>query len=133
MIRLHRMQSASVAPHLRCPTLTLGFLIHGFWAGRKSSIFQVWEVPAAPKAIQEGGGRSPPSSGMVVWGRRGRPDPQNRRVPAGPKTMYEKPKCIALLNIQSSARAYFEGLALDFQATWLELHARRVNGKRCRA
>ncbi len=35
---------------------TLRFLIHGFWAGRKSYIFGVWVAPAAP---QKGGGRSP--------------------------------------------------------------------------
>ncbi len=31
-----------------------------------------------------------------VWflgGRRGRPNPQHRRLPAGPNTMYQKPKC----------------------------------------
>ncbi len=61
--------------------------------GRKSSNFVVWAATAAPKAIPEGGGRSPPPSGMVCWGRRGRPDPLDLRFPAGPKTMYSKPMC----------------------------------------
>jgi hypothetical protein len=32
---------------------TLEFLIHGFGAGRKSSIFGVWAPPAAPKTIPD--------------------------------------------------------------------------------
>ncbi len=44
---------------------TLGFLIHGFWAGRKSQIFAVWAVLAAPKTIPKGGGARPPPSGIV--------------------------------------------------------------------
>ncbi len=44
---------------------TLGFLIHGVWAGRKSSIFGVWAAPAAPKTIPKGGGLRPPPFGMV--------------------------------------------------------------------
>ncbi len=45
---------------------TLGFLIHGCWAGRKSSMFGVWVALAAPKTIPKGGGRRPPPSGMVL-------------------------------------------------------------------
>ncbi len=33
-------------------------------------------------------GASPPTFWNGLWGRRGRPDPRNRRCPAGPKTMY---------------------------------------------
>ncbi len=36
--------------------ITLGFLIHGFWAGRESSISGVWAASAAPKTIPKGGG-----------------------------------------------------------------------------
>ncbi len=39
---------------------TLGFLIHDFWAGRKSSIFGVWAAPAAPKTMPKCGGLRPP-------------------------------------------------------------------------
>ena len=34
---------------------SLGFLIHDFWAGRKSSIFGVWAAPGAPKLRPAGG------------------------------------------------------------------------------
>ena len=46
---------------------TLGFFIHGFWAGRKSPILGVWAAPAAAKTIPEGGGASPPPSGSFFW------------------------------------------------------------------
>ncbi len=46
---------------------TLGFLIHGFWAGRRSPIFGVWAAPAAPQTFPKRGGLSPPPSGMFFW------------------------------------------------------------------
>ncbi len=46
----------------------LGFVINGFWDGRKSA-----KLPTFWNGFE---------------GRRGRPDPKNRRFPAGPKTMY---------------------------------------------
>ncbi len=46
---------------------TLGFLIHGFWAGRKSLIFGVWAVPAAPKAIPEDRGLRPHLLAWLLW------------------------------------------------------------------
>ncbi len=67
---------------------TLGFLIHAFWAVRKSSIFGVWTAPAAHKNIPESGGLRPPTCWHGFWGRRGRPEPKNQRFPGGPKTMY---------------------------------------------
>ncbi len=69
--------------------LTLDLLIRGFGAGRKSSMFGVW---AAPKPLQKVGGFAP-HLWNGVWGRRGRPNTKNRRFPAGPKIMYEEPKC----------------------------------------
>ncbi len=45
---------------------TLGFFIHGFWAGRKSQILGVWtapRAPAAPKVCQKVGGEAP----LVSW------------------------------------------------------------------
>ncbi len=42
------------------PSHTPGFLIHEFWAGRKSSISGVWGAPGASKPIQNYAGRSPP-------------------------------------------------------------------------
>ncbi len=40
--------------------ITLGFLIHGCWAGWESPIVGVWAAPAAPKTISKGGGLRPP-------------------------------------------------------------------------
>ncbi len=54
----------------------LGFLIHGFWAGRKSSTFGVWAAPAAPKAIPEGGGLRPPFFGTFFGAAGAAPTPQ---------------------------------------------------------
>ncbi len=39
--------------------LTLGFLIHVFWAGWKSPIFQIWAAPAAPQTIPAGVAQTP--------------------------------------------------------------------------
>ncbi len=50
-----------------CKIHTLGFLIHGFWAGQKSSILGVWAALAAPKTIPKGGGLRPLPFGMVCW------------------------------------------------------------------
>ena len=72
-----------------------GFLIHGFWAGRESPILGVSSAPAVQKTIPEGGGRRPPPVGMVFGAAGAAQTPQNRRFPAGPKTMYQKHKCIA--------------------------------------
>jgi hypothetical protein len=44
---------------------TLGFVIHDFWAGRKSPILGVWAAPLAPETIHKYGGRSPPYCCMV--------------------------------------------------------------------
>ena len=44
---------------------TLGFLIHGFGAGRQSTILGVWAAPAAQKTIPKGGGLRPPLLGSV--------------------------------------------------------------------
>ncbi len=69
----------------------LGFLMHGFWAGRKSSILGVWLAPAAPKTIPEGGGLRPPPFGMV-FGAAEAP----KRLLAGPNTVYKKPQVYSL-------------------------------------
>ncbi len=45
--------------------LTLGFLIHGCWAGRKSSIWGSGRPRRPPKPFQTVGGGAPPHSGMV--------------------------------------------------------------------
>jgi hypothetical protein len=52
----------------------------------------VWAAPAAPKTISEGGGLRPDLLAWCFIGRRGRPDPNNRRIPADPKTTYKKPQ-----------------------------------------
>ncbi len=39
--------------------------MHGFWAGRTSSVFGVWAAAAAPKTRPKGGGLRPPTFGMV--------------------------------------------------------------------
>ncbi len=62
-----------------------------FSAGRKSRIFGVWAAPAAPQTIPKGGGLRPPPSGLLLGGRRGRPNPNNRRFLAGPQTINQQP------------------------------------------
>ncbi len=47
------------------PDLTLGFFMHGFRAGRKSSIFGVWTAPAAGKTLLKGWALLAPSFGRV--------------------------------------------------------------------
>ncbi len=43
-----------------CTGLTLGFLIHGFWAGLKSLILGVWADPGGPqKPFEKVGGFAP--------------------------------------------------------------------------
>ena len=44
---------------------TFGFLIHDFWAGRKSSIFGFWAAPGARETMQKCGGLRPPHFGMA--------------------------------------------------------------------
>ncbi len=39
--------------------LTVGFLKHGFWAGRKSPNFGVWAAPRPQKPFQKVGGEAP--------------------------------------------------------------------------
>ncbi len=62
------------------------------FSSRKSPILGVWAAPAASNTITEGGERSP-TFWTGFWGRRGRPNHNNCRFPAGPKTMHKKPKC----------------------------------------
>ncbi len=54
-----------------------GFLIHGFWASRKSSIFVIWAAPAAPKTIPTGEGLGPPRFSAPP----GPPGPQKLTIP----------------------------------------------------
>ncbi len=63
---MEAFRSPPEAVELAEPYLTLGFLLHGFWAGRRSVIFGVWAAPAAPKTIPEGGGLRPPPFGMLL-------------------------------------------------------------------
>jgi hypothetical protein len=63
----------------------------GFWAGRESSILEIWAVPAAQQIIPGGGGLRPPPFGMV-FGASQTPNIDDLR-PAK-KNMYSKPKCI---------------------------------------
>ena len=65
-----------------------GFLIHGFWAGRESWIFEVWAAPAAPQTIPEGGGRSLPPFGMVFGAAGAARTPHKSMISGRPKTMY---------------------------------------------
>ena len=57
----------------------------------QSSIFRA--VPAAPTPFQKVKGFAPQLLGGC---RRGRPDPKNKRMPAVPTSMHQKPKCEAL-------------------------------------
>ena len=54
-------------------------------------LFEESEGPAAPNTLSKRRGMNPSPSGMVVGGRRGRPDLQNRRLPADPKTIHLNP------------------------------------------
>ncbi len=48
----------------------LGFVIHGFRAGRKSSVLGVWVAPVAPKTIPKGAGLRLISDGLFLFCRR---------------------------------------------------------------
>jgi hypothetical protein len=73
-----------------CATSVVGVPVRGCTLGvnfqcfkdRKSVIWGVWAAPGAPKELTKGGGRNPPPIARVsgVPGR-GRPDPQNDRLP----------------------------------------------------
>jgi hypothetical protein len=40
---------------------TLGIVLHGFWAGRKSPMFGVWAAPAAQQKHYKRSGAKPPT------------------------------------------------------------------------
>ncbi len=67
---------------------TLGFLIHGFWAQRKSTICGVWAAPAARKSLPKGRALLASLFGSVFPGCEGRPDLQKPTISGRPKTMY---------------------------------------------
>jgi hypothetical protein len=69
---------------------TLGFFIHGFWAGRKSSIVGVWAAPVAPKTIPEGGERSPAHFGMVLGAAGAAQTPNKSTISGRPKNHVSK-------------------------------------------
>ncbi len=64
---------------------TLGFLIHGFWAGRKSLIFGVWAAPAAPEPNPKGGGLRPPHLLEWFFGPPGPPKTSKSTISGRPK------------------------------------------------
>jgi hypothetical protein len=74
---------------------TLGFVMHGFWAGKQSSILGVWAAPAAPKAIPKSG-KGGFANHRLAWlfGPPGPPRLQNRRFPAGPQAMDKNPSLV---------------------------------------
>ncbi len=69
---------------------TLIFMAPNTW------VFNTWSKltflgsgrPGGPKNHSRRLGASPPTFWNSFCGRRGRPEPENRRCPAGPKTMY---------------------------------------------
>ncbi len=67
---------------------TLAFLVHGFWAGRKSSTFGGLGGPGSPKNQSRRWGAKSPTFWQGCWGSRGRPEPKGRRLPAGQKTYF---------------------------------------------
>ena len=73
-------------------TRTLGFLIHGFWAGRESSIFGGLGGPGGPQNHSRRWGASPPPSGMVCWAAGAAQTPQIVDFRPAEKTTYSKPK-----------------------------------------
>jgi hypothetical protein len=70
----------------------LGFSIHGCLSRPEIADFRGLGGPGGPKNHYRRWGAKAPTFGYCFWGRRGRPDPKNQRLPAGPKTMYYKPK-----------------------------------------
>ena len=63
--RPSRTSSGSTKKRRTTNNNTLGFFIHGFWAGRKSPIWGVWEAPGGRETFQKGGGLCPPYFSMV--------------------------------------------------------------------
>ncbi len=60
------------------------------WFWGRPEIVECWGLggPGGPQNHLKKWGASPPTFWNGVGGRRGRPNPKNRRVPDGPKTMY---------------------------------------------
>jgi hypothetical protein len=88
------LRGPRVAPSGQGPGVTRPS-IEGTWIpwGRPE-IVDFWGLgdPGGPKNHSERWGAKPPIFWHGFGGRRGRPDPKNRRFPAGPKTMHSKPK-----------------------------------------
>jgi hypothetical protein len=62
-----------------------------FWAGRNSSVLGARAAPGGLETLQKaGGGAKPPTFLKGSQAPRGRPDPQNQRLPAGPKIMKKR-------------------------------------------
>ncbi len=68
---------------------TLGSLIHGFWADRKSSIFGVRAAPAAPKPLPTSG-REAAQRLEGICGPPGPPGLQKSTISGRPKTYVSK-------------------------------------------
>ncbi len=56
--------------------LTLMFLMHGFWAGRRSSILGAWTAPAAGETLRNGEALRAPPFGRVFPGAGGTQTPK---------------------------------------------------------
>ncbi len=69
------------------PATHLGFeyMVFGLAGNRR---FLSLGGPGGPNSHSRRGGASPPALWVGVWGRQCRPNPENRRCPAGPKTRY---------------------------------------------
>ncbi len=68
---------------------TLWFCRHGFLAGRKSPIFEVWAARAAQTTIPKGGGRRPPLL-ELLFGLPGPPTPPTSAISGRPKNHISK-------------------------------------------
>jgi hypothetical protein len=75
---------------------TLGFLIHGCWAGRTSSIFVVWAAPAVSKPFQKVEGFAPH---LWEWflGPPGPPVPTKSTISSRPKKPCMKHPSVCVL------------------------------------
>ncbi len=77
----------------RSGQLWLHTWVFNIWFWGRPEIVDVWGLggPGGQTNPSKRWGAKPPTVWNGFWGRLGRPDPKNRRFPAGPKN--QKPKC----------------------------------------
>jgi hypothetical protein len=79
----HRCKRSCAPSRGRSQGSHSGFGIHGFWAGRKSSMFGVWAAPAAGETQKVG--RDVPQLLELVSGQPGPPRPRKSTISGRPR------------------------------------------------